>query len=78
MNDFNCSLGCTLRIPDSVTGLTFLAAGTSTPEVISSILVARQGNCISKNLFFMFIITYCEMEIAPERKVRLAITTLVF
>jgi Ca2+/Na+ antiporter len=36
-------LGETLSIPDSVTGLTFLAAGTSIPEVLSSLIVAKQG-----------------------------------
>ena len=35
--------GHTLRIPDSVMGLTFIAAGTSVPEAVSSIIVARQG-----------------------------------
>jgi Ca2+/Na+ antiporter len=54
--------GDTLHIPDSVTGLTFLAAGTSIPEVISSIIVARQGlgsmglsNSIGSNTFDLLI-----------------------
>jgi len=38
--------GETLAIPDSVTGLTFLAAGTSIPEVLSSFIVARQGKLL--------------------------------
>lgn len=37
------SIGHTLRIPDSVMGLTFIAAGTSVPEIVSSLIVARQG-----------------------------------
>lgn len=37
-------LGDTLNIPDSVMGLTFLAAGMSTPEGVSSVLVTNQGN----------------------------------
>ncbi|CAG0899627.1 unnamed protein product [Darwinula stevensoni] len=37
------SLGYTLGIPDTVMGLTFLAVGTSVPEMISSFIVARQG-----------------------------------
>jgi hypothetical protein len=36
-------LGHTLKIPDSVMGLTFIAAGTSIPEVVSSLIVSRQG-----------------------------------
>lgn len=41
-------IGDTLDMPESVTGLTFLAAGTSIPEVISSVLVARQGKLTIK------------------------------
>ncbi|XP_059491181.1 sodium/potassium/calcium exchanger 3-like isoform X2 [Neocloeon triangulifer] len=37
-------IGDTLRIPDSVMGITFLAAGTSVPEAVSSIIVTRQGH----------------------------------
>lgn len=36
-------LGDTLKIPDSVMGITFLAAGTSVPEAVSSVIVAKQG-----------------------------------
>jgi len=32
-----------LRIPDSVMGITFLAAGTSVPEAVSSVIVTKQG-----------------------------------
>lgn len=39
----NFNAGNTLRIPDSVMGLTFIAAGTSVPELISSLIVSRQG-----------------------------------
>lgn len=35
--------GDTLSIPDSVMGITFLAAGTSVPEAVSSVIVAKQG-----------------------------------
>lgn len=40
-------LGDTLEIPDSIVGLTFLAAGTSVPEAVSSVIVTNQGklNC---------------------------------
>lgn len=40
---FFCSAGDTLKIPDSVMGITFLAAGTSVPEAVSSVIVAKQG-----------------------------------
>ncbi|KAK7576202.1 hypothetical protein V9T40_012488 [Parthenolecanium corni] len=36
-------IGDTLTIPDSVMGITFLAAGTSVPEAVSSVIVAKQG-----------------------------------
>lgn len=36
--------GDTFRIPDSIMGLTFLAAGMSVPEAVSSVIVANQGN----------------------------------
>lgn len=32
-----------LRIPDTVMGLTLLAAGTSIPDTVASVLVARKG-----------------------------------
>lgn len=35
--------GETLEIPDTVMGLTLLAAGTSIPDTIASVLVARKG-----------------------------------
>ena len=38
-------IGFTLGVPDVIMGLTFLAAGSSGPEVISSLIVARQGDC---------------------------------
>ncbi|CAH0557325.1 unnamed protein product [Brassicogethes aeneus] len=37
-------VGDTLDIPDSVMGLTFLAAGTSVPEAVSSVIVTNQGH----------------------------------
>ena len=36
-------IGAALGIPDILMGLTFLAAGTSVPDLLSSIIVARQG-----------------------------------
>jgi Ca2+/Na+ antiporter len=37
-------VGKTVGISDAVMGLTFLAAGTSVPDLITSVLVARQGH----------------------------------
>eukprot|EP01084_Bolivina_argentea_P152208 265551_1 len=37
-------VGDTLKIPLVVMGLTFLAAGTSIPDLLSSVIVARQGH----------------------------------
>ena len=36
-------IGFTFGIPDSVMGITFLAAGSSVPDALSSLLVVRQG-----------------------------------
>ncbi|CAB3361728.1 Hypothetical predicted protein [Cloeon dipterum] len=51
-------IGDTMKIPDSVMGITFLAAGTSIPEAVSSVIVAKQGhgsmgisNSIGSNTF---------------------------
>lgn len=54
--------GDALDIPDTVMGLTLLAAGTSLPDCVSSILVARDGfgdmavsNSIGSNVFDILI-----------------------
>ena len=51
-------IGFTLGIPDVIMGLTFLAAGSSVPDGISSLIVARQGdgdmavsNTVGSNVF---------------------------
>ncbi|KYM88632.1 Sodium/potassium/calcium exchanger 5 [Atta colombica] len=51
-------IGDAFRIPDSIMGLTFLAAGMSVPEAVSSVIVANQGygamgisNSIGSNIF---------------------------
>lgn len=36
-------IGNTFKIPETVMGLTFLAAGTSIPDLLSSVIVAQQG-----------------------------------
>lgn len=48
-----CLPGHTLGIPDSVMGLTFLAAGTSIPEAVSSVIVARQGEQACADYLFV-------------------------
>ena len=40
-------VGDTMRIPDTVMGLTILAAGTSVPDALSSLFVARDGEFLS-------------------------------
>lgn len=40
-------IGYTLGIPDVIMGIIFLAAGTSIPDAISSLLVAREGKFLS-------------------------------
>lgn len=51
-------IGFTFSIPDSVSGLTILAAGTSVPEVMTSVIVAKGGfgnmaisNLVGSNTF---------------------------
>ncbi|KAH3853902.1 sodium/potassium/calcium exchanger 4-like [Dreissena polymorpha] len=55
-------IGFAFHIPDSVMGITFLAAGTSVPDALASIYVAKQGmadmavsNCIGSNIFDILI-----------------------
>ncbi|MEQ2209107.1 hypothetical protein XENOCAPTIV_024375, partial [Xenoophorus captivus] len=50
----------TLSIPDTVMGLTLLAAGTSIPDTVASVMVAREGkadmamsNIVGSNVFDM-------------------------
>uniref|UniRef100_A0A8C7X5E6 Solute carrier family 24 member 4b n=1 Tax=Oryzias sinensis TaxID=183150 RepID=A0A8C7X5E6_9TELE len=54
--------GYTLGIPDVIMGITFLAAGTSVPDCIASLIVARQGlgdmavsNTIGSNVFDILV-----------------------
>lgn len=44
-------LGDVFEVPDTVMGLTILAAGTSVPDCLSSIFVARDGMpCVLNSL----------------------------
>lgn len=38
--------GVTFHIPDTIMGLTFIAAGSSVPDAIASILVVREGRSV--------------------------------
>lgn len=42
--------GHTYSIPESVMGLTFLAAGGCMPEAISSVLMIRKGMAINQKI----------------------------
>ena len=44
MVDWARTIGCVVGIPDAVMGLTFLAAGTSVPDLLTSVVVAKQGH----------------------------------
>ncbi|XP_076830838.1 sodium/potassium/calcium exchanger 3 [Brachyhypopomus gauderio] len=55
-------VGFTLGIPDVIMGITFLAAGTSVPDCMASLIVARQGlgdmavsNSIGSNVFDILV-----------------------
>ena len=37
-------IGATFMIPDTVMGLTFIAAGVSVPDALSGIAVVKEGN----------------------------------
>ena len=36
-------IGSLIHIPQAIMGLTFLAAGTSVPDLITSVIVAKKG-----------------------------------
>ncbi|XP_036171703.1 sodium/potassium/calcium exchanger 4 isoform X2 [Myotis myotis] len=55
-------IGYTFGIPDVIMGITFLAAGTSVPDCMASLIVARQGlgdmavsNTIGSNVFDILV-----------------------
>ena len=41
-------IGFTIGVPDTVMGLSFLAVGTSIPEVFSSLIVCKHGKVINR------------------------------
>jgi len=79
MVDNVARLGCVLGVPEIVMGLTVLAAGTSVPDMIASMAVAREGhadmaaaNAVGSNTFDILlglgmpwlVATLCGKEIA--------------
>ena len=50
MVDFAGRAGCVLGVPELVMGLVVLSAGTSVPDALSSIIVAKNGQGAS-NLY---------------------------
>mmetsp|Transcript_1546 Transcript_1546/g.2276 ORF Transcript_1546/g.2276 Transcript_1546/m.2276 type:complete len:723 (+) Transcript_1546:59-2227(+) len=62
MVEATTAVGNTFGIPDVIMGLTFLAAGTSVPDLLSSVIVARQGkgdmavsSSIGSNIFDILV-----------------------
>merc|ERR1719355_331982 len=58
MVEFMLKIGCLWGIPDVVMGLTFLAMGTSIPDALGSLAVAKNGegdmavsNAVGSNVF---------------------------
>lgn len=57
-------VGDTIDIPDSIMGLTFLAAGGNMPELASIVILAKQGKLNLKKIFFVskfliyFVVTF--------------------
>uniref|UniRef100_A0A5K3EGD9 Na_Ca_ex domain-containing protein n=1 Tax=Mesocestoides corti TaxID=53468 RepID=A0A5K3EGD9_MESCO len=55
-------IGVTLGIPDTIMGLTLLAAGSSVPDAITSVIVVREGegdmaisNAVGSNIFDILV-----------------------
>lgn len=62
MVEWASDIGCILKIPDTIMGVTVLAAGTSIPDAMSSIVVAKQGmgdmavaNAVGSNVFDIWL-----------------------
>lgn len=48
-------IGYTLGIPDVIMGITFLAAGTSVPDCMASLIVARQGTVSAEGYLWSYM-----------------------
>eukprot|EP00958_Prasinococcus_capsulatus_P010270 scaffold998_cov411-Prasinococcus_capsulatus_cf.AAC.15 len=62
MVEWAARIGCILGVPSVLMGVTVLAAGTSIPDALSSIVVARQGmgdmavaNAVGSNVFDIWL-----------------------
>ena len=44
INDFATALGCVFNIPESITGVTLVALGTSLPDTLASMTAARESH----------------------------------
>eukprot|EP00210_Caulerpa_lentillifera_P005404 g5166.t1 len=62
MVEWTQDIGCALGVPSAIMGVTILAAGTSIPDALSSISVAREGkgdmavaNAIGSNVFDIWL-----------------------
>ena len=88
---FAVVVGESLRIPDEVMGLTFLAAGTSVPDLLTSVIVARHGEAdmavsssIGSNIFDILIglpfpwLLYCALFPEKGGKVEVNANSLFF
>ena len=79
-------VACVLKIPDIIIGLTVLAAGTSLPDTLSSVIVARQGlgdmavaNAIGSNVFnvlFGLGVPWCLWILISGEKIVVPVTGL--
>ncbi|NXC73407.1 NCKX3 protein, partial [Anhinga anhinga] len=54
-------IGYTLGIPDVIMGITFLAAGTSVPDCMASLIVARQGTFITEMSYCYGSVSLCPL-----------------
>lgn len=70
------AVGDTIGIPDSIMGITFLAAGGNMPELASIVVLAKQGTSRSSfslirfplrssSFFILYIVTACVRTYAP-------------
>lgn len=62
ITDIRYSIGSTLGIPDTMMGLTFVAAGVSVPDALSSLAVIKEGlgdmavsNAVGSNVFDILV-----------------------
>lgn len=63
-------VGYTLGIPDVIMGITFLAAGTSVPDCIASLIVARQGRALTCFRFLVFLpFTFIQVELTFQLRI---------